>query len=318
MSSAMSLIWNRLRLLMVLLLPIASMLISGCPGPGATVFGACGTCADCNPTQAFAGGVVEIGTTKHTLFSAGGVEYGCIGVTWEGQGTDVIGYIAKLKSDGTYEVFDPSTRQFAADGIAATVAPGVGQIDALFFVMKVANEQEALGLNCADVVKGKVNGCFALENCLFAWQVKGAPVAGNGGTCSLCRREVCNGKDDDCNDANGDGSSCGYLFSQTQPVNCTAIATETAPTDGCSPTGTCACVITPTNKVFVCAGKTAADAKWVPIETVTSQCNDVSQTSGSPKYFCAGQEMVCDSCPNGTVGWKRTGGCEAGQLIYSQ
>lgn len=318
----MSLIWNRFRILLVVCLPFVSMLFSGCPGPGASLFGICATqCTDCNPKTVFPNATVTVGKSTHTLFAGGRAEYGCIGLHWDGQKNDPPAFIAKLKADGSYEVFSPGSRTFMADNVVANVSPGVDKLDAYFYVLKVTSEQDALKLDCTNIAKGRESGCWSNNSCLFSWKVTGTTAVGEGGSCGLCRREVCDGKDNDCDGQTDEDGVCGKLFTN---LNCGFHKGPTVPptTPGCNPTGTCACLVTTTQKVYVCGSTTQGKAAWVPLEQAQSGCKKSEDTKTTKNYFCGSEKLLCDSCGAAqglTPAWRYTSkGCQGGRMVYSK
>jgi hypothetical protein len=316
-------VWNRLRLLLVLALPIIGMVFSGCPGPGDPVFGSCAACTECNPKTAFANATVPLPQgASHVLFSGGKPEYGCIGVTWAGQKDAPPGFVAKLNADGSYEVLNPTTRTFtSSDQIVANVAPGVGEITAWFFVFK-GTEQEALTLDCSNVAKGGSVGCVNNPACLFSWQVK-TNAAGQGGTCSLCRRELCNGKDDDCDGDIDEDGACGRLFAT---VYCKSYDKPTLD-DGapkCDGNSACSCLVLndASKSVYVCAGDKQENVKWTKLSDAQAGCKTAADASVGKKFFCSSEPLICDTCPSLTpkVGWRFTGqnrqGCTSGNMTF--
>lgn len=285
----------------------ASVGCSSKPDPILQCRGQAGT----NPTTVFPNKTVVLGgaSGSYELFK-GGKEYGCLGITWEGQ-TNPVTYIAEVKSDGTYLLQDPSSKQFVADGVRTNIAAGVAKIDVWLYLLK----RDPAQLDCKAVVQSGLQGCLQVGgDCLFAWRSVGVPASAEGtGTCRLCSRELCNGKDDNC-DAKGEvdeGKACGSVLGQ----GCRFVPEVKPDTAGCTAAAACECLRDSQGAIYVCAAPAdpndgqkpdAAQLKWTIVEEAAKLC-----TQGGPvkTYFCAKSELVCDTCGGKAVFRPRTEAC---------
>jgi len=292
------------------LLLIASEGCGGIPGTSALSFSGK---PECDPQKAFAAGVPFVKGSKYKAFSKGD-EFGCLGITWTGITKDPPAFLVQVKKDGTYLVQDPQTKKFTQDKIGATIDSGVDKIDTFILIYK--DKQTAEKLDCGAIAKGGVAGCWADERCVFGWLGKDIPVAGTGGSCKLCVREQCNGKDDDCdgvNDQEENPPACGSLMNKA----CQFAETVTAQTKGCDSGNKCTCLVDKAGKAYVCASaQQGKQLAWKEVSTVAGLCTDAND---GKQHFCGGRALLCDKCDNKRV-WRSAtgGGCGDGVLSHSK
>lgn len=313
--------------------------VQGCVGLVllvALLSGACGGIPDdpltsrvadnskCNPKTAFANGVLQQDNKRYVLFQKK-EEYGCMGVTWAGREDDPKGFVVQLKQDGSYLVMDPTTKKFTNDTkIGETVAAGINKVTLSIYFMKV-DAAQATSLNCPDIIKGDLRGCWSNANCLMVWRGENLPMDANGekGSCRLCAREECNGVDNDCNGKvdEGEGNdppACGVLVNQ--PCKFTNKETIDSKAFPCSKDTACSCFLTPSRQVFFCGGEPGKPFAWRNITTVNPQCTD--QNDGK-SYQCGKTALICDICGSGADKkrtWRATSStsCANGTLDYGR
>ncbi len=211
-------------------------------------------------------------------------EYGCMGVLWEGQTNDPPSFVMKVNSDGSYQLQNPTTKQFVAEGISGTVAAGIDKVRIVAFIMKNATPAN---LNCVSIIKGDLAGCWDNANCVMAWNIKDVPSGSDGpGTCQICQRELCNGKDDDC-DGQVDEEVCGKVMG----IPC-KYAKQISGT--CS--GNCSCVLVgPQKTPYVCTAPKGGQLSWQPLSSVMSQCQ--AAKDDGKEYLCGTNvNLLCDTC----------------------
>ena len=227
---------------------------------------------------------------RYTLFKTKNkTEYGCMGVVWEGQTNDPPSYIMKITADGNYQLQNPTTKKFMSDGINGTVAAGISKVRIVAFIMKGANPTS---LNCTSIIKGDLAGCWDNSNCLMAWNITDVPSTSDGsGSCQICQREVCNGKDDNCNGKIDEGV-CGKVMG----IQC-KYATKLSP----SCNGNCSCIVVGSQKTtYVCTGAAKTTLSWQTIDSVMGLC--ASDKDDGKNYFCGSNvKLLCDTCASKKV-----------------
>lgn len=257
----------------------------------------------------------------YKLFQKGGEEYGCMGIVWAGQTGTPPHFVTLLKQDGSYLVYDPATKQpVTQDKVGANIAPGVREVDVLLFIYDIP-AKDAPTMDCASLVKAGIAGCWANTSCLFVLHGAKIPLdrAKGNGSCRVCQRELCNGKDDNC-DLNGEidevtegQNPCGKILN----VGCGyADKPVTSQTSGCDGKQGCKCLVYG-QQVYVCAGSSSDNVQWMPIDEATKQCNkEASETSA--KYSCGNMPLICDLC-DGNYSWRSSkAGCPGGVMRYSR
>jgi hypothetical protein len=303
--------------MMSLLLRISALfalcltLVVGCGVPDVSIVPPGGK--ECNPQTVFPKGAPFPQDGKNEpMFQADGKQYACMSVVWEGLSKPEIGYLARIGKDGKYEVQDPVTKQFSADKVGHTVAPGVEKVDVLFYFFKGKGE----GLDCTKVAQGGLAGCLSSPDCLLVWRTAGVPLDPNKGkgTCSLCTRELCDGKDNDCDGKIDNNGACGTILKQ----DCQYVAKVDAKTPGCENGGSCSCRVDAAGTVYVCAGTDAKTSNWQPLSTIQGQCK--TKADGNKTSYCGNIELICDACStDGSYVWRdRKGGCRAGTLTLEK
>lgn len=279
--------------------------------------------AECDPAKEFGTtGVVLPGKAPYKLFTSQKEEYGCMGIFWEGQTGSPPSYRTLIKKDGSYLIYNEKTKNWGTnEKVYATVGSGVDFIDIMIFVYKVT-AKEATTLNCASLVKGGATGCWKNDQCLFAWKHEKVPMdatAGNG-TCRICRREVCDGKDNNCDSAKkadevdaAGNSACGKVLGTECGYSKDPVTTKTP---GCSATSTCSCIIHK-DQVYVCAGATSDKVQWMPIAQAAAACTMKGVNDGA-KFACGKMALICDECA-GKPSWRdMNGSCNDGIMSYKR
>lgn len=288
------------------------LISSGCGGiPETSIL----ECSGPPPNKVYSKGVILNDRKFYQIFSKA-EEFACLTITWSGQKNAPRAYLAKVSKDGTYQIFDQKTKQFTTEKLGATVAAGVDKVDVTLLFYKVANAQEAQQLNCATLVKGGLSGCWGDQRCTFAMQNKDVPTNGSAAQCKFCSRELCNGKDDDCNGQIDDGTpaACGSLMNRP----CKYYPKVQVTGEPCTAQSKCTCLVTPPGQIYVCGGQPGQKPQWKNISNVNSLC--IERNDG--KFYNCGQEkLICDTCgKNSKRSWRATtpGKCNDGTLHYTK
>jgi hypothetical protein len=256
-------LWRRALVLVVLLGWL------GCAGvPNTPILDFKGK-AECDPTK----------VVGATAFAKGGKAYGCLSLTNTGKDDQV--FPIQINKDGTYMVQDPSSGEFTDEKIGAAVAAGVEKINIDIYFL----QEDPAKINkdyCTNIAKEKVAGCLANAKCLFVWRGEQLPLdrKADPGTCRICSKEKCNGKDDNCDGTADENNACGTIIG----YRCEYGKETPGP---CTPAGPCRCVVTPQGKQ-ICYGTKSFEQKWKPYSEVQAQC-----TAGS-KFFCNSDTIQCD------------------------
>lgn len=276
----------------------------GCLGMGWLLAGACGgrttpiVCSDAAQSpKAIFGAALQIPTPDgpYKLFQ-GGKEYGCVGLRWSGQAGDPPTYVVQYNPDGKYLVRDAGGT-FSDASVSASVAAGVDKFDVYFFLSKESPDS----IDCKGYLQRGLESCVskvgANAKCVLAWRIQGASMGGDNGTCRLCYREQCNGRDDDCNDDGtgkgvDDAGACGSVLGQS----CLYVPTVDAKTAGCdASTKDIKCLLDKGNEAYLCAGTVAEPAalQWRKVSEVAAGCNDAND---GKSIKTGSKELLCDLC----------------------
>ncbi len=220
--------------------------------------------------------------------------YGCLAVYWEGQSKNITppNFPVVVKSDGTYLVYDKETDTFvsADKPISVTVDPGVSEVNVAVFIIDVLKGREEIKkFSCDNLVGARLNGCWNDKACKVVWYATNVPLnpeKGNG-SCQICQRELCNGKDDDCDGQTDEDNACGYV------LNSPCFYSKTIPKKPCDTNSPCQCAVVG-GQVYVCWG-VSNNQSWRALPGGIDRC-----TSGINELrFCGKDQLFCDKCNEG-------------------
>ncbi|HAA55494.1 MAG TPA: hypothetical protein DCE42_12105 [Myxococcales bacterium] len=281
----------RINLLVWLLIGV-SMLGSGC-GAGSIECSAPTSLATVFPNLTVTG---LDQTPTYKLFEKGS-EFGCLGLIWDEQSGEPPAYRVQLNADGTYKLQNPTTKEFVDAPLNATVAAGVPKVDMHVYIFR--NVTDVNALDCTNIIRGKLDGgCWNNSNCVFAILMKDLPSGGGSATCSICQREICNTKDDDCDGQVDEGDPETGVAPCGSVIGAACQSAPSVPTSACPATSACSC-LNVNGQIYVCAGADAASQAWTPINTVAGLC--ASGADDGKSHFCGSDEMLCDECDNKRV-----------------